>query len=196
MVKITRVYTKNGDKGQTKLARNRPIDKNSLRIICIGDLDELNCNIGFAIESLKLNTVLIPIAQICTRIQHELFSVGTQLAVLSTDRKKGTPKITTQHVTQLEIEIDTINKNIPPLNSFVLPGGCESAARIHMARSVCRRAERNIHSLNQSLEIALEEEIMMYMNRLSDLLFVLARYSVKKTDSREILWDYGISDKM
>ena len=194
MIKITRVYTKKGDKGQTKLAGNQSIAKNDLRIVCIGDLDELNSNIGFAVEALKLNEQLISMAEICRRIQHELFSLGAQLAVLPADRTKNTPKITKQHVMQLEIEIDSLNENLPTLNSFILPGGCEAAERIHLARSVCRRAERDMHNFNKSLEVTLDEEIMMYINRLSDLLFVCARYVVKQTNGIEILWNYGVNN--
>lgn len=192
MIKITKVYTKKGDKGKTKLAGNQFVEKYDLRIICIGDLDELNSNIGFAIESLKLDNKFISIVQICTRIQHDLFSIGSQLAVLPTDRTKFTPKITKQHVLQLEKEIDNLNKNLPVLNSFILPGGCESASRFHLARTVCRRSERNIHNFNNSLKIKLEEEIMMYINRLSDLFFVIARNIVKQSNSIEILWNYGV----
>src|ERR1700677_2322313 len=125
MVKLTKIYTKGGDKGQTSLAAGRPIAKGSVRINTIGEVDELNAALGLAVMSIQALPQLKTLALQCFRIQNELFNLGSQLAVLLQDRRANTPVIQNANVDLLEKEIDEMNTVLPALNSFVLPGGSE-----------------------------------------------------------------------
>ncbi len=187
MVKITKVYTKTGDQGQTSLAGNKRIAKNACRMAVIGDIDELNSHVGLVMELLKPIKKLHSVHEKCMRIQHELFNMGAQLAVLSEDRRTDTPIVRQQEIAQLENEIDVMNERLPTLTSFILPGGCEISAVLHIARTVCRRAERSMvdfSAMNQ-----LDAEQLPYMNRLSDWLFVAARYVTYQLNEKEVLWN-------
>lgn len=176
--RLSKIYTKTGDSGTTGLGVNERISKDSLRIHAIGDVDELNSTVGFLIEAL-------PKDHACTaelrQIQHDLFDLGGELAM---------PEYSLLDeviVEQLENYIDTHNANLPPLKNFILPGGNEAAARAHMARSVCRRAERTLVSFNHQ-EAQPHILVQTYLNRLSDYFFVLARHLVKESGDSEILW--------
>jgi cob(I)alamin adenosyltransferase len=188
MVKITKVYTKKGDRGATNLAGKICISKNAPRMYIIGEIDELNTNIGYSVESMKLFESLQSLQVKCTRIQHELFNLGAQLAVLLKDRREDTPVIRQNNIIRLEKEIDEMNEGLPTLKSFILPGGCESSARLHLARTVCRRLERRLVDFS-SEENSLDGEELPYVNRLSDWLFVAARYVVHQLNKEEILWN-------
>lgn len=187
MVKITKVYTKTGDKGETSLAANRRVKKYDLRIQLIGEVDELNAHIAFALESIRNIKSLEITAKSCFRIQHQLFNLGASLAVLTQDRRPSTPTISSSDILLLEEEIDFMNDSLPTLNSFILPGGSEEAARFHLARTVCRRAERTASRL--CLEEVIDETILPYLNRLSDWLFVASRYVLLSINKAEALWD-------
>ncbi len=191
MVRLTRIYTRTGDGGQTRLAGGQSISKTHARIEAYGTVDELNAFIGLTLEAAsgvpELNPRLV-------RIQNELFDLGAQLAVLPEDRRPNTPVIGTEHIQQLEKEIDEMNRDLTPLKSFVLPGGSELLARLHIARTVCRRAERAVVRLGE-LEVLDGTEIP-YLNRLSDWLFVAARFAAHHTGMAERLWEAGAGSKM
>lgn len=188
MVKITKVVTKTGDKGVTSLAGGHNIEKQASRIHLIGDIDELNAHIAFAAESIKNDTLFLDVSAACLKIQHQLFNLGASLAVLPQDQRQSTPRILLQDITELETQVDNMNNSLPSLNSFILPGGSESAARFHIARTVCRRAERTAcQLLNESTNI--DHSVIPYLNRLSDWLFVVARHILFKLNQAEILWN-------
>ncbi len=189
MVKITKVTTKTGDKGQTKLAAGYCIEKSSIRIEAIGFLDELNAQLGFTAVSFMNETQLSDLHKQIIRIQHELFDLGAQLAVLAEDRRANTPMITSDRIKKLETEIEQMNSLLPALKSFVLPGGNEYAARLHIARTVCRHAERSVIRLAE--QEPLDGVEIPYLNRLSDWLFVAARFALFKFNIKEILWAPG-----
>jgi cob(I)alamin adenosyltransferase len=191
MVKITKVTTKTGDKGHTKLAAGKCIDKSSIRIEAIGYLDELNAHIGFAAVSINFISQLTNLYKQIIRIQHELFDLGAQLAVLAEDRRASTPIITVDCIEALEDEINQMNLLLPTLRSFVLPGGNEHAARLHIARTICRHAERSVIRLAE--HESLDGVEIPYLNRLSDWLFVASRFTLLQLNVKEILWNQQIN---
>lgn len=188
MVKITKVYTKQGDGGETHLGAGKRIVKNSNRIDAIGNIDELNSIIGFALAEIRSKETLTSLTTACLHIQNELFNLGAQLAVLKEDRRDNTPVIKESNINRLEEEIDRYNEKLPSLKSFILPGGGEVASRLHLARTVCRRAERSLLTLQQQSGISLDGTELPYLNRLSDWLFVAARYVAFQLDEEELLW--------
>ncbi|MFT4521357.1 MAG: cob(I)alamin adenosyltransferase [Bacteroidia bacterium] len=182
-VKIMKVYTKKGDLGTTSLLGSEKVDKDDLRIEAYGTVDELNSVMGW-ISTFKLNAELHKQVFI---IQNTLFNVGSVLAATS----KALEKFAMNHVSQTEIHqleswIDEQTNNLPALKSFILPGGSAENAACHLARTVCRRAERRVVSL-QKLTKTYPLEVM-YLNRLSDYLFTLARTTSKLTKSKEVIW--------
>lgn len=180
MVKLTKIYTKGGDKGKTSLGMGQRVEKDSLRIEAIGAVDELNASIGvvccFSQE---------PIAHHLVRIQNDLFDVGADLCILEDASAKKTVKITQKHVVWLESCIDMLNKDLAPLSSFVLPGGSQASAFLHQARTVCRRAERRVITLKKVEQV--NAELQIFLNRLSDYLFVAARWANAK-GQKDVLW--------
>ncbi|OJU50012.1 MAG: ATP:cob(I)alamin adenosyltransferase [Bacteroidales bacterium 45-6] len=179
------VYTKTGDGGKTSLVGGTRVPKTHVRLEAYGTVDELNSFVGLLVREVKDETLLNDLAF----IQHKLFSVGGYLAS-EEDVSKNIPSITESDVTRLEDEMDRLDGLIPRLNRFVLPGGSEAAARAHICRTVCRRAERRIYDV--SLEYQVEEQIFKFVNRLSDFFFVLARYECV-TNGTEIFWDKSCS---
>lgn len=177
MVKLTKIYTRTGDSGKTHLAGGHRTQKSSLRIQAIGDIDELNCWFGL------LATELTQLFD----IQQQLFNLGAQLAILPQDKREDSPCVTLKDIDTLEADIDRMNAALEPLNSFILPGGNQTTAHIHITRAVCRRAERSLFALAQNEDI--DAVLLAYINRLSDWLFVLARYISKKNHIEEILWN-------
>lgn len=163
-----KLYTKTGDKGRTSLIGGR-VDKDDLRVEAYGTLDEVNSFIGYAMSRLQ-SELFLDIYQEFEKIQHELFDCGGDLAIV---KKKVPYKVTEDIITFLEERIDVYIKEAPPLERFILPGGSEGAAIIHIARTVTRRAERCIVSLKKQDEI--NEHVLQYVNRLSDYLFAVAR---------------------
>lgn len=188
MVRITKVYTKTGDKGMTRLAGGQAISKGDLRIEGYGTVDELNAWLGIVAEFLreddpgKLRSAIL-------RIQNELFDLGSQLAVLPEDRRENTPVITAKNIEALEDEIDEMNSGLPMLKSFILPGGGKASAYLHVARTVCRRAERTLVRLEATE--ALDGTEVIYLNRLSDWFFVASRYASTHAGVAETLWQPG-----
>ncbi len=182
MVKLNKIYTKIGDKGSTQLGDGKMVNKDSLRVDAYGSVDEANATIGLSI--LRTN---IKIKKILKIVQNDLFDLGADLCIPD---KKNTQKlkITKDRVDYIEEKIDNFNKELSSLNSFILPGGSESSTYLHIARTVTRRAERKIVALSKKEKI--NPIAIIYLNRLSDLLFVLARYTNNK-GKKDILWKPG-----
>jgi cob(I)alamin adenosyltransferase len=173
--RLTRIYTRTGDAGETGTADGSRVSKGDMLIHAQGDIDELNSFIGL-LASKADNAELM---KLINRIQHDLFNVGAELSL-------SQPVITAQDVAYLEQQLDHYNADLPPLQEFILPGGGEAAALCHVARAVCRRAERNLVSLH--CNTALNSELLAYINRLSDLLFVLARVLTRAAGENEVYW--------
>tara|TARA_B100000749_G_scaffold199992_1_gene155844 strand:- start:347 stop:913 length:567 start_codon:yes stop_codon:yes gene_type:complete len=182
LVKLNKIYTKIGDKGSTQLGDGKMVNKDSLRVDAYGSVDEANATIGLSI--LRTN---IKIKKILKIVQNDLFDLGADLCLPD---KKNTQKlkITKDRVDYIEEKIDNFNKELSSLNSFILPGGSESSTYLHIARTVTRRAERKIVALSKKEKI--NPIAIIYLNRLSDLLFVLARYTNNK-GKKDILWKPG-----
>ena len=177
--RLSKIYTRTGDKGSTGLGDGSRVDKDSLRVETFGTIDELNSLVG-----LVLATDLDGSVRKClTRTQHELFDLGGELCM------PGYTLIPAEFVEQLEADLDRFNEDLPPLKDFILPGGSEAAARCHLARTVCRRAERLMVSLAKVEDI--NEVSLRYLNRLSDLLFVIARLLARANGGSEVLWVHG-----
>ena len=183
MVTLSRITTKVGDQGQTALGDGSMVPKNHLRVTAYGEVDELNATLGIAIlnvgDSFKV---------VLQTIQNDLFDVGADLCVPESPDAVGRLRITTAYVERLETALDTYLAPLTPLTSFILPGGTPASAWLHLARTVCRRAERAIVALTQSETI--NPQVTIYLNRLSDLLFVLAR-STNDQGKADVLWTPG-----
>jgi len=177
--RLSRIYTRTGDDGTTGLGDGSRVDKDSLRVETFGSVDELNSVIGLVLAS----EIDQPIRNCLTRTQHELFDLGGELCV------PGYTLISDACIDQLEADLDRFNEDLPPLKDFILPGGSEPSARCHLARTVCRRAERLMVSLAKAEEI--NEVSLRYLNRLSDLLFVIARVLARTNGGSEVLWVHG-----
>jgi len=184
MVHINRVYTRAGDDGTTALGFGQRVPKDSPRIEAYGTVDELNSVIGVAV-ALGLREEM---REQFFVIQQVLFNLGSDLCIPEADKQTtSVPGIEERHVTQLEAWIDAWNEGLEPLRSFILPGGDASAAQLHVARTVCRRAERITISLSR--DEAVGGFVIPYLNRLSDLLFVASRYQAKLVGKGDLLWD-------
>jgi cob(I)alamin adenosyltransferase len=183
-VAINRVYTRRGDAGATSLASGERVSKDDLRIEAYGTVDELNSFVGLARESAR---DLPELSGILLRVQHELFNLGAILATTPENVHPKQARITAAESEQLEREIDRMNADLPPLRSFVLPGGSRLNAELHVCRTVCRRAERLAVSL--AAESHVDPEALAYLNRLSDALFVWSRWASHRTGAPETLWE-------
>jgi cob(I)alamin adenosyltransferase len=188
---INRVYTRGGDKGETGLAGGQRVPKDALRIEAYGTVDELNAFIGAARDTAEglagAHPGLGELSMILKRVQHELFNAGSILATLPQDVHPRQARVTETEITRLEAEIDRMNEGLPALRSFVLPGGCRLNAELHVCRTVCRRAERICVTLGR--EEAMDGEIVRYLNRLSDALFVWSRWVSHTLGIQETLWE-------
>lgn len=178
-----KIYTKTGDRGETGLYGGSRIWKDSPRVETCGEIDEVNSAIGLALNAIQN----VEITALLKNIQEDLFSIGAELAT-PPERpiEHGKTKIESEHVKALEEAIDRYDKELTPLQRFILPGGTEGAARLHLARSICRRAERRVVALLRDEEV--NPDILKYLNRLSDLLFVLARILNQKAGHIEETW--------
>ncbi len=183
-VRLTRIYTRAGDAGETSLGDGSRVPKTDLRIEAYGTVDELNSLLALALASSELPTEFRPWLE---RIQNELFDLGADLSVPLEDERERL-RVAPEQVEWLEQLCDLVNERLEPLKSFVLPGGGEAAARLHVARTVCRRAERAAVELAETAEI--NPLALAYLNRLSDLLFILARAA---SGGNELLWKPGSS---
>ena len=188
MVTLNRIYTRTGDKGSTRLATGEPVSKASLRVEAYGGVDETNACIGLVRLHAdgELDAIL-------SRIQNDLFDLGADLATPDTGKDLGYQplRIVEAQVERLEREIDQLNAELSPLNSFILPAGTPAAAHLHLARTVCRRAERGLVALMAEDE-TVSAAALKYLNRLSDLLFVAARFANGK-GADDVLWVPGAS---
>lgn len=183
MIKLNKIYTKTGDGGDTALGDGERVLKDSLRVSAYGNVDELNASIG--IITLYANTEL---KRKLKNIQNDLFDIGADLCVPISEKNKDRLRLSTNQIETLELEIDEMNSILEPLNSFVLPGGCRSATFLHMARTICRRAERSVVSLRSQEKV--NDNTLIYLNRLSDWLFVASRVE-NQENSSEVLWAPG-----
>ncbi|SOD97254.1 cob(I)yrinic acid a,c-diamide adenosyltransferase [Spirosoma fluviale] len=180
-----KIYTKTGDKGQTALIGGRRVSKSDLRIDTYGTVDELNSWIGLVRDQPVNNGR----KDLLKEIQDRLFTIGSELATdPEKNLKRPMPAITPEDVTLLEQGMDTMDAELPELRAFVLPGGHESVSFCHLARTVCRRAERLIISLNDETNGAVDELVLQYVNRLSDYLFVLSRKMAQELNAEEVTW--------
>jgi cob(I)alamin adenosyltransferase len=184
MVKLTRIYTGGGDKSETSLGDGARVPKHSLRVEAFGTVDEANATVGLA----RLYTEG-DADEILARVQNDLFDLGADLCVPENGRRaEGALRITALQVKRLENEIDQVNSKLAPLNSFVLPGGTALAANLHLVRTVARRAERHVTAL--AIDEPVNENALKYLNRLSDLMFVMARQANDGGDA-DVLWTPG-----
>jgi cob(I)alamin adenosyltransferase len=184
MPRLTKIYTRTGDDGTTALGGGQRVPKDSPRIEAYGTVDELNSVIGTVMTCGPEARA----AQVLRLIQNDLFHLGSDLCILEDDKKKRrAPQIEERHVKQLEAYIDELQERLRPLENFILPGGHPCAAHLHVARCVCRRAERRVHSLGR--QEAIGAFAVPYLNRLGDLLFVMARHENLTKGEPDVLWD-------
>ena len=184
---INKVYTKTGDRGKTSLVGGQKVSKSDLRIHAYGEVDELNSIVGIVIEELKLiNYDFKHLMNVLTRVQNDLFNLGTILATKPDDLLPSMPQISSDDIKVLENEIDKLNDSLPALNSFVLPGGSRINAYLHLARTVCRRCERISCGLNEIEK--LDMLVISYLNRLSDAFFVWGRWVSLVLNDEENVW--------
>jgi cob(I)alamin adenosyltransferase len=188
MVKLNRIYTRTGDDGMTGLVDGSRVGKNASRLVAIGEVDEANSAIGVAIVALGDG----PLTSDLARIQNDLFDLGADLATPGEDFEPSAMALRTTpaQVARLEREIDAMNEAMPPLTSFILPGGTPGAAALHLARAIVRRAERA--AVAAAHDVAINPAALAYLNRLSDYLFVAARHVNQKAGG-DVLWVPGAS---
>ena len=183
---MSKIYTRRGDDGSTGLFGGPRVSKDALRVAAYGEVDELNSALGVAREELR-DQKQQEIAGILDRLQSELFNLGGQLATPDADvAPKDVPRIKAEDVTRLEAEIDRFTAELPPMRHFILPGGSRPGAALHFCRTVCRRAERKAVELSRTE--TMPEHALSYLNRLSDLLFVMARAANLRAGGREVPW--------
>jgi len=174
--RLSKIYTRTGDSGTTGLGDGSRVNKDSLRVDAMGDVDELNAVIGI----LLTEPLASEVAEVLTRIQHDLFDLGGEICI------PGHAMVKAERITALENILDAWNDALEPLKEFILPGGTRAAAYCHLARTVCRRAERQLTRLSRTEEVTTTS--MQYLNRLSDLLFVLCRVLNKQAGVSDVLW--------
>jgi cob(I)alamin adenosyltransferase len=184
MPRLTRLYTRKGDDGTTGLGGGQRVPKDSPRVAAYGAVDELNSAIGIALAH-----GLVPrLAEILPIVQNELFHLGSDLCFVEEDKQRfQLPQIDARHVTALERIIDELNEAVGPLENFILPGGAPGSAHLQLARTICRRAERDVIALSRLEPIG--QFVVAYLNRLSDALFVMGRYENKIRGVAEPLWN-------
>jgi len=176
--RLSKIYTRTGDDGTTGLGDGTRVQKNSLRVDAFGTVDESNSAIGVVLAN---DTVPESVRRILTSVQHDLFELGGELCI------PGHSAITNDFIDRLENELDALNADLPALKEFILPGGGQAAAACHLARTIVRRAERLTTTL--AAEESVRPEVLKYLNRLSDLLFVIARVLARAELGQEVLWD-------
>ena len=186
MPRLTRIYTKTGDEGTTGLGGGQRVPKDSTRVATYGTVDELNSQIGVALATGTCDRLITELSL----IQNELFDLGADLATPATSQARHpVPTVEPRHIEKLEHLIDEFNEVVGPLTNFLLPGGSPGAAQLHVARTICRRAEREATTLAR--EETIGATVLPYLNRLSDALFVMARYENHERGVTEPLWRPG-----
>ena len=185
--RLSKIYTRTGDKGETGLGDGSRINKDDSRVHAMGSVDELNSWIGLLVEQLisANEPGLTPMAGFLRGCQHRVFDLGGEISI------PGYQIITQAHVEKIETELDALNQHLQPLENFILPGGSALIAQAHLARSICRRAERDLVTLQNEPEQSTNPEGLQFLNRLSDYLFVLARYIAREQNVEEVLWQKG-----
>jgi len=182
-MRITKVYTRTGDGGETHLGMGRRVAKDSPRVEAYGTVDELQSAIGVVLAASPVEEV----REALVRIQNELFNLGSDLCLLEEEKKDlAVPRIEKRHVDALEAYMDGVQNVLGPLEEFILPGGAPAAAHLHVARTVCRRAERLVVTLAREEPVG--EHVIRYLNRLSDALFVMARHENRARGVPDVLW--------
>lgn len=176
--RLSKIYTRTGDDGTTGLGDGTRVDKDNPRVEAYGTVDEANSAIGMI---LAVEHVATPIRRCLTEVQHDLFELGGELCI------PGHVAITQEFIDRLENELDAFNSDLPPLKDFILPGGGAAASACHLARTIVRRAERRCSRLKKQEHV--RDEVIRYLNRLSDLLFVIARCLARAESGKEVLWD-------
>lgn len=196
-IRITKVYTRTGDRGETALVGGKRVPKDSLRIEAYGAIDELNSIVGLARvfneESLDAGEAHQFLDEVLCQIQDQLFDIGSELATPAEFFQQGMYRVSEGEIDRVEKLMDKCQEDLEPLKSFVLPGGGRVGAYLHQSRTVCRRAERDI--LRLSREEVVSPDVLKYVNRLSDLFFVLSRWIAKQTGEQEYLWQRGLIEK-
>ena len=187
-IRINKVYTRTGDSGNTRLVDQTSVLKSDIRVECYGEIDELNSSIGICLSlinshSKEKKSTLIDFLK---KIQNDLFNLGTVLATSDEKLLEKFPKIEHEDIIHLEKKIDFYNKDLPELKSFILPSGNIVASHLHLARTICRRAERKCVILFN--QVSLDQNVLKYLNRLSDLFFVLSRWINSQNEETEELW--------
>ena len=197
-IRLSKIYTRTGDDGETSLLGGSRVPKDSARVDCYGTIDELNAAVGLAraeIATRKLADLSVPLAEyrqvrladMVHLIQQQLFNLGAIVAAPGDADPSMLPSLGEPEVRQLETWMDGMQTTLAPLDSFVLPGGSELSARLHLARTICRRAERDALRLRRTEPVP--ATVPVYLNRLSDFLFVLSRWTGRETGDPELLWD-------
>jgi len=194
-IRLTRIYTRTGDKGTTALVGGARVPKESGRLESYGTIDELNSVVGIVRTYLPRHVLKLGndgdwYSEMLRRIQNELFDVGSELATPADGEYEGMHKMSEAEVAKLEEEMDKMEEELEPLKSFTLPGGGELNAFLHLARTVCRRAERQLWRLKRQEPV--NDQLIIYVNRLSDHLFVQSRWIARRLDEPEFLWDRGL----
>ena len=177
--RLSKITTRTGDKGETGLGDGARVPKDSVRIAALGEVDELNSSIGVVLAE----TLPEAVRDALIAVQHDLFDLGGEIAV------PGHTSLTQRQIARLEDELQRWNRDLPPLKEFILPGGTRPAALVHMARTVCRRAERSLVALSRAETMS--DSARIYLNRLSDLLFVLGRVLNRAGGGSDVLWQQG-----
>jgi cob(I)alamin adenosyltransferase len=189
MARLTKIYTRKGDDGSTALGTGRRVPKHDVQVAAYGDVDELNAAIGLA----RAQELTDEVEQILRRVQSELLNVGGALCMLEPAGAEESPfarLVEERHVQALERECDALNADLGPLENFILPAGSPGAAALHFARTVSRRTERHVVALGERLPIP--PDLVRYLNRLSDLLFIMARYENRARGIGDVLWDKSV----
>ena len=176
--RLSKIYTRTGDDGSTGLGDGSRVQKDSARVVAYGTTDELNSAIGIVLAC----DIPESVREVLTQVQHDLFDLGGELCI------PGMAMVHDADIARLESGLDAFNENLPPLKEFILPGGGMAAAQCHLARTICRRAERNLVTLARDEDV--RPEAVRYLNRLSDLLFVIARVLARASGHGEVLWQH------
>ncbi len=179
--RLSKIVTRTGDKGTTGMADGSRFSKSNIRVHCLGEVDELNAHIGLCVSIIKHSNV----KDVLMHVQHDLFDLGAELC------QPGKNLLQSEHVEEINQQADSLNETLPALKEFILPGGSKKLAQLHLARTVCRRVERNLVELNEQEK--LNSYSLKYMNRLSDLLFILTRFLASEESIKEIYWQSGYS---
>lgn len=192
-MRLSRIYTKKGDGGQSQLATGTTVVKDHLRLEAYGTVDELSCFLAQLYHMIEPTPPYTPLLPWLTEIQHELFDLGGELSFPENDPflQKLPGKIADKHILRLEQQIDQMNDDLEPLKNFILPGGCPEASGSHVCRALSRRAERRLVTLMKEEKV--REELLRYLNRLSDWFFVLSRTLTHRGNHKEILWEQNRS---